>query len=106
MEITDANFEQITKGLTKPIILDFHASWCGPCRTLAPILEELSEEFKDDVIIGKIDVDENVALATRFGVRSIPSVFLLKADLTESDRFVGMMSKADIIKKIEKLKTA
>ena len=107
IEITDANYEQITKGLTKPIILEFGAeAWCSPCRTLAPILEELSEEFKDDVIIGKVNVDDNVALAQKFGVRSIPAVFLLKADLTEADRFVGMLAKTEIIKKIEKLKTA
>lgn len=105
-EITDANFDQITKDSKKPFVIDFSASWCGPCRMLSPIMDELALQFKDEVTICKADVDTAVALAAKFGIKSIPAVFFLKANLEEVDKFVGVLPKPAIIEKIEKLKIA
>ena len=77
LNITDQNFEEIVAE-GKPVVLDFWATWCGPCKQIAPYIEELAEEYKDTVNIGKCDVDENSDLPAQFGVRNIPTVLFIK----------------------------
>jgi len=92
--LTGANFEELTsKGI---VLVDFWATWCGPCRMLGPVLDQVAEEMGDDVMIGKINVDEEQDLAVKFGVRSIPAMFILKdGEIRES--FVGVKDKAALV---------
>lgn len=92
--ITDQNFEEMTaNGL---VLIDFWATWCGPCRMQAPILENLAEEYEDRITICKIDVDENQATANQFGIMSIPTL-LLKKDGEVVEQLVGVHSKAQLV---------
>ena len=102
--ITDANIAEIeAAGL--PIVIDFSATWCGPCKKIAPIIEELAEEYEGRVIIGTCDVDDNVELTSRFGIRSVPSVFFLKNGQIV-DKSVGAAPKQTFVEKIEALLNA
>lgn len=94
-------FEQIISG-DKPVILDFYAEWCGPCRALLPVLESASNDYGEDIVIAKINVDENPELAAKFSVRSIPAVFLMKNN-TVVDKFTGVQSRPEIDKRIDNL---
>ena len=78
VEITQDNFEQIVLKSEKAVLLDFYAAWCGPCKLLHPVLEELSEEFADKILVGKVDVDLNAELAAEHKIMNIPMVILLK----------------------------
>lgn len=78
VEITQDNFEQIVLKSEKPVLLDFYAAWCGPCKLLHPVLEELSEEFADQILVGRVDVDLNAELAAERKIMNIPTVILLK----------------------------
>lgn len=90
IHFNEAGFEKALEGNT-PMLVDFWASWCGPCRMLGPVIEQLAEEYEDrDVIIGKVDVDEETELARRYGVMSIPTVILIQNG-KEIDRKVGVM---------------
>ncbi|MCC8187279.1 MAG: thioredoxin [Bacteroides sp.] len=101
LEITDSNFEGLlAEG--KPVVVDFWAPWCGPCKAVAPLIEELATEYEGRVIIGKCDVDENTELPASFGVRNIPTVLLLK-DGKVVDKVVGSASKSTFDEKIKAL---
>ena len=89
--LTDNNFDE-TISKNKVLLIDFWAGWCGPCRALAPTIEELSKEYADKVLIAKLDVDENPKTAEKFQVFSIPTVILIK-DSCEVDRIVGLCPK-------------
>lgn len=98
---TDANFEaELASGL--PVVIDFSATWCGPCKRIAPIIAELADEYEGRVIIGKCDVDDSDVLTARFGIRNVPTVVFLK-DGKEVDRNIGASPKSVFVEKIEAL---
>ena len=102
LEITDSNFEETVLKSDKPVMVDFWAAWCGPCRMVGPIIDELSEEYDGKAIIGKVDIDSNQQYAAQFGVRNIPTVLVFK-DGELVDRKVGVSSKNDYAQAIDKL---
>ena len=100
LEITDATFETVVAEKDKLIVVDFWATWCGPCRKVSPIIDELAQEYEGKAIIGKCDVDGNSDTVAKFGVRNIPTVIFFKnGELL--DKMVGANSKSDFAKKIE-----
>ncbi|HNY62616.1 MAG TPA: thioredoxin [Bacteroidales bacterium] len=99
VEINGANFEEITKS-DKLIVIDFWAQWCGPCRALTPIIEEVAKEYEGRAIIGKCDTDANNDIAMQFGVRNIPMIIFLKNGDVK-DVHVGLIKKPELVKKIE-----
>lgn len=101
LEFTDGNIkEAIESG--KPVVVDFWAEWCGPCRMVGPIVEELAKEYDGKVIVGKMDVDNNVDTPTEFGIRNIPTILFFK-DGKLVDKQVGATQKAVLASKIEAL---
>jgi len=98
--VTDANFEETIKK-NKVVFIDFWANWCGPCRALAPTIQELAKEYAGKILIGKLDVDENSATAARFQVFSIPTMILFKDGL-EAERLVGLCPKGRIADLLQK----
>jgi len=78
LEITDANFEETVLNSSKPVLVDFWAAWCGPCRMVGPIIDEISTEYADKAVVGKVDVDANQEFAAKYGVRNIPTVLVFQ----------------------------
>lgn len=100
LKVNNQNFEEIVLKSEKLVVVDFFATWCGPCQMLSPVLEELSKEITEATIV-KVDVDEAPELAEKYGVYSIPNVVMIK-DGKEVDRFVGFSSKAAVEQNIKK----
>jgi len=98
--VTDANFEETIKN-NKLVFIDFWATWCGPCRALAPTIDEIAQEYSGKVLIGKLDVDTNPSTAEKFQVFSIPTMILFK-DGQETERLVGLSVKKNITALIDK----
>ena len=89
MEITTENFEEVVLKSTKPVVVDFWATWCGPCKMMGPVIDQLADELAATAVVGKVNVDEQQELAARYGVMSIPTVVLFK-DGKEVERLVGV----------------
>ena len=102
LELTDSNFDEIVLKSDKPVIVDFWAEWCGPCRMVGPIVNEVGEDFKEKAIVGKLDVDSNPEITMRFGIRNIPTILFFKNGEV-ADKQVGAVPKSMIVSKLEAL---
>jgi thioredoxin 1 len=102
LEVNDGNFEEVVIKSEKPVIVDFWAEWCGPCRMIAPIIEDLAREYSDKVVVTKCDVDSSPIVAAKYGIRNIPTVLFFKNG-TIADKQVGAVPKSNFVNKINAL---
>ncbi len=100
VEITESNFDEIVSNSDKPVVLDFWAAWCGPCKMVGPLIDEMHNEYEGKAIIGKVDVDNNPNIARKFGVRNIPTIVYLKGG-EQVDKSVGAVPKAQLTSKLD-----
>ena len=100
LEITDANFDEVVMNSDKPVIIDFWAEWCGPCRMIGPVIEEMHKEYEGKALIGKVNVDHNMGVSAKFGVRSIPTILFIKNGEVV-DKSVGAVPKAQLASKLD-----
>ena len=100
LNLNNSNFDETVKNTKLPIIIDFWAEWCGPCKMIAPVLEEISDEMDGKLIVAKVDLDENQELSLKFSIRSIPTILLFQNGELK-DTKVGLCSKKDLLSWIE-----
>ena len=100
--LTDANFDQEVLKSSTPVLVDFWAEWCGPCKMIAPMLDELASEYDGKVKVGKVNIDEFQSIATQYGVRAIPTLLIFK-DGEVAEQVVGMRSKRDLKATLDKV---
>ena len=102
LEITDANFEELVLKSEKPVVVDFWAAWCGPCRMVGPVIDEISNEYSEKAVVGKVDIDSNQEYAAKYGVRNIPTVLVFHNGEIVG-RQVGVAPKNTYTEAIDKL---
>lgn len=102
IKVTDSSFHDDVVSAEKPVLVDFWATWCGPCRMIAPMIEELADQFDGRAIVAKVDVDQNPQTAMQFGIRSIPTLLFFK-DGQVVDQLIGASSKKALAQKLESL---
>lgn len=102
LEITDQNFDEIVLQSDKPVIVDFWAEWCGPCRMVGPIVEEIGNDYVDKAVVGKLDIDSNPGVTAKYGIRNIPTVLFFKNGEI-ADKQVGAVPKSNLVNKLEAL---
>ena len=101
-EVTDATFEQDVLKATTPVLVDFWAPWCGPCRMVAPIVEELAQEYEGQLAVFKVNTDDNFQTAARYGIHSIPTLLIFK-DGKLAEQVVGFRPKAELRRRLEQV---
>jgi thioredoxin 1 len=99
-QFTDSSWDQEVLGSDKPVLVDFWAEWCGPCRMIGPLVEELANEYEGKALIGKLNVDENPGVATKYGIRSIPTLLVFKGGEIV-DKIVGAVPKNMLAQKLD-----
>ena len=99
-EVNDANFEELVLQSDKPVLVDFWAEWCGPCRMVAPVVEELSQDYAGKLLVAKVDVDSNPETAMKFGIRNIPTILFFKEGEIV-DKHVGVAPKSTLSAKVD-----
>jgi thioredoxin 1 len=102
LEVNDTNFEEIVVKSAKPVVVDFWAEWCGPCRMIAPAIEEISREYEGKAVVVKCDVDSSPGVAAKFGIRNIPTVLFFK-DGKVADKQIGAVPKINFVNKLNNL---
>lgn len=102
LQVTDSNFDELVLNSGKPALVDFWAEWCGPCRMIAPYVEQIAEEYKDKAVVAKVDVDSCPGIATRYGIRNIPTILFFKGG-EQVDKQVGAVPKSNLVAKLEAL---
>lgn len=100
VEITDSNFEELVLKSDKPVLIDFWAEWCGPCRMVGPLVEEIAQEYQGKALVGKVDVDNNPGISSKFGIRNIPTILFIKNGEIV-DKQVGAVPKSVLASKLE-----
>ena len=100
LEITDANFEEVVLKSDKPVLVDFWATWCGPCRMVGPIVDELAEEYDGKAVVGKVNVDDNSTVPSEYGIRNIPALLVFKNGEIV-DKVIGAVPKNVLAEKLD-----
>lgn len=100
LEITEANYEELVGNSSLPVVLDFWAAWCGPCKMVGPLIEEMHNEYEGKAVIGKVDVDANPEISRRFGIRNIPTIVFIKGGELV-DKSVGAVPKGQLTSKLD-----
>jgi thioredoxin 1 len=100
VELTDSNFDEVIKSEDKPVLVDFWAEWCGPCKMIAPVVNELASDYEGKAVIGKVDVDANPSISAKYGIRSIPTLLVFKNGEIV-DKQVGAVNKGVLSQKLD-----
>lgn len=100
LEITDANFEEVVGKSDKPVLIDFWAEWCGPCRMVGPVVDDIAKDYEGKAIVGKVDVDSNPGISMKFGIRNIPALLFFKNGEVV-DKQIGAVPKSTLTSKLD-----